>query len=75
MQTQVSPALSNMQYELMRLYSTNVSDEDLLNIRRLIAKYFWKKTIAEADRIWDEKGYTNELMNEWLNEGNEILVK
>jgi hypothetical protein len=71
MQSQVTPPLTNMQYELMRLYSMNVSEEDLLNIRKMIAKYFWKKTIDEADKIWDEKGYSNELMQEWLNEGNE----
>ena len=71
MQSQISPPLSNMQYELMRLYAMNVSEEDLSNIRRMIAKYFWKKTIAEADKIWDERGYSNELMDEWLNEGNE----
>lgn len=70
MQSQVSPPLSNMQMELLKLYSMNISDETLIEIRRMLAKFFWKKTIAEADRIWVERGYTNELMEEWRNEGN-----
>ena len=27
-----------------------------------------QKAIDEADKVWDEKGYSNELMDEWVNE-------
>jgi len=40
----------------------------LLNIKRYLAKYFAFKAIGEADEVWDQKGYTNETMNQWLNE-------
>ncbi len=60
--------LTNMQQELLKLYSSNVEEADLLHIKRCHAKYFASKAIAEADRIWDEKGYTNELMGNWLKE-------
>ncbi|MFK7946004.1 MAG: hypothetical protein AB8G11_00320 [Saprospiraceae bacterium] len=60
--------LSNMQLELLKLYSNNVSDEDLLAIKRLLAKFFMQKAIKEADKVWDEKGYTNETMENWLKE-------
>lgn len=68
MQTQVSPPLSNMQYELLKLYSMNVSEQDLLNFKDYLANYFMQKAIDGADKVWEERGYTNELMNEWLNE-------
>ena len=66
MQTGFSP-LTNLQQELIKLYSFDLPESDLLNIKRMLAKYFAQKAIAEADKVWDEKGYTNETMNEWLN--------
>ena len=60
--------LSNMQQELLKLYSSNIADADLLNIRRYLAKYFASKAIDEADKIWNERGYSNELMDKWLSD-------
>lgn len=60
--------LSNIQLELLKLYANNVSEQDLLAIKRLLAKFFMQKAIKEADKVWDEKGYTNETMDNWLKE-------
>lgn len=68
MQSQVSPPLSNIQLYLLKLFSRNIPESDLLEIRRMLANYFMQKAVDEADRIWEERGYTNELMDEWLNE-------
>ena len=63
-----SQPLSNLQQELLKLYASNIDDSDLQNIRRFLAKYFANKAINQADEIWNEKGYTNETMEQWLNE-------
>ncbi len=63
-----SAPLSNLQLELLKLYATNLPEEDLLNIKRLLARYFMKKAIQNADAIWDECGYTNDLMQKWVKE-------
>ena len=60
--------ISNIQQELLKLYAANIADADLLNIKRYLARYFASKAIDEADRIWEEKNYNNETMNEWLKE-------
>jgi hypothetical protein len=60
--------LSNIQLELLKLYSSNIPEGDLLEIKRYLAKFFMKKAIAEADKTWDEKGYSDTLMQEWLEE-------
>lgn len=65
-----SEPLSNLQQELLKLFSSNIREEDLLHIKRYIAHYFAEKAIKEANNIWDEKGYTNETMRQWLNENN-----
>ncbi len=64
------PSLSNIQQELLKLYSSNIADADLLNIKRYLARYFASKAIDEADQIWDQKGYNNDTMSKWLNEDN-----
>ena len=63
-----SSSISNMQQELLKLYSANIAEADLLNIKRYLAKYFASKAIEEADSIWEDKGYNNETMNKWLTE-------
>lgn len=48
--------LSNLQLELLKLFSRNVPDEDLLAIKGMIAEYFAKKTTELANKAWDQKG-------------------
>ncbi len=60
--------LSNLQLELLKLYSTNLNQQDLVELKTLLANYFAQKAIKEADKIWDEKELSNEDMKKWLNE-------
>ncbi|HLP45509.1 MAG TPA: hypothetical protein VK469_06170 [Candidatus Kapabacteria bacterium] len=52
--------LTNVQSELLKLFSTNLSQEALLDLKRLLARYFAQKAIKGADKIWEEKGLSNE---------------
>lgn len=60
--------LSNLQQELLKLYSSDIDDADLLHIKTYLARYFADKAIREADTIWEQKGYNNKTMDQWLNE-------
>jgi hypothetical protein len=75
MEIQASQKLSNLQLELLKLYAMNVSDEELRDIKRMLAKYFMERTIEEANKVWDERGYTNELMEEWRHTKRSELKK
>ena len=56
MQLQSMPyQFSNMQLELLKLYTRNVTDDDLAAIKDLLAQFFAKKATALADKVWDEK--------------------
>jgi hypothetical protein len=60
----ISQPFSNLQLELLKLYASNVPDEDLLQIRDLLAKFFFEKAKDAADRAWEEKNLTEqELIN------------
>jgi hypothetical protein len=64
----IQPPLSNLQVELLKLFSANVPDEDLLFIKKMIANYLLEKARDRADKIWDEKGYSDEKLLAMLTE-------
>jgi hypothetical protein len=52
----LSYQFSNIQLELLKLYTRNISDEDLVAIKDLLAQFFAKKATHLANKAWDEKG-------------------
>lgn len=60
--------LSNIQIELLNLYSTGISDKYLIELKNVIANFLFEKAKDKADEIWEQKGYSNETINKWLNE-------
>lgn len=63
-----SQPLSNVQEELLKLYSANLSPEELEELKIVLGKYYARKASKSADKIWDEKKYTDKTIEEWLNE-------
>jgi hypothetical protein len=58
--------LTNVQMELLRLYSVGVSDEILLELKKLMSRFLMQRLREESGKVWLEKGYTDETVNEWL---------
>lgn len=58
--------LSNLQMELLKLYSTGISDEHLLELKEVIAQFLFEKAKEKADKIWEEKGYDEKTIEKWL---------
>lgn len=67
--------LSNLQIELLQLYSQNISEEDLVAIKRLLANYFADRASDEMDKLWEEQAWTNETMDEWLSDEDELKAE
>jgi hypothetical protein len=65
---QLASPLSNVQMELLKLYATNLPEKDLLELKSTLAKFYSKRSIKLADKIWDERGISNDDLNRWLNE-------
>ena len=63
----MSQTLSNLQLELLKTFSRDVSDEDVREIKRLISQYFAQKAIKGADQVWDEEGWDDKKVEELLN--------
>ena len=60
--------LTNLQLELLRVFSYDLPEEQLLEIRQLLARYFAQKIDDEMDVLWEERGWTEETMRTWANE-------
>lgn len=63
--------LTNVQLELLKLYSFNLSDAELLDLKQVLARHFADRLTTHIDSICQEKGYTADDMERWLNEDNQ----
>ena len=62
--------LSNLQVELLKLYANDLPDEQLHEIKQMLARYFAQKASDAMDKVWDERGLTEQDMVNWTNEHN-----
>ena len=59
--------MSNLQLELLKLYSTNIPEEQLLEIKRLLAAYFKGKIDEEMNQLWEKNNWSEDTISEWKN--------
>ncbi|MEO8150501.1 MAG: hypothetical protein ABI723_22915 [Bacteroidia bacterium] len=60
--------LSNLQLELLKLYSRNISENDLQAIQKMLGSYFANKAMDATDKVWDEKGWTDDDALKMVNQ-------
>lgn len=65
---QQTTRLTPIQLDVLKMFSRGIPDDELIKIKRILAAYFANKLTAEADRIWEEKGLTDDDMDKWLKE-------
>lgn len=63
----INPPLSNIQVELLKLFSADIPERHLTELRNVMARFLLDKARDKADAIWEEKGYTDEKLKEILN--------
>ena len=63
----VHPPLSNVQAELLKVFSADIPNEHLAQLKNLIARFLLDTARDKADAAWDEKGYTDEKLREILD--------
>lgn len=64
---QISTPLSNMQLELLKLFTHDLEGSDLIALKRLIVKYLSEKVSKLADNVWKEKKWTAKDMDNLLD--------
>ena len=58
---------TKMQLELLKLFSTDIPDDEVQDIKRLIARYYAEKLTAVGDKVWEEKGWSDEDVEKMLH--------
>jgi hypothetical protein len=59
---------TNLQWQLLQLFNRNVKEHDLLEIKVMLSNYFADKASSEMDKLWEEKGWSDDTMKTWLEE-------
>lgn len=67
MTSQIQAPMSSLQLELLKLYSFSPSEDDLLNVKQLLARYFADKLVNKIDQAIEEKGINEQDLEKWLN--------
>lgn len=60
-----TPKLTNLQLELLQTFSYPLPDEQLTEIRQLLAQYFLDKADTQMDKLWLENGWNESTIEEW----------
>jgi len=64
--------LSNIQKELLKLYSTDLPDHQLYEITLLLGQYFAQKVTVAMDKFLEENNIGEEDLINWTKEHNRI---
>jgi len=64
-----APQIQNLnqhQLEILKLFTRDLDDKDLIEIKRLIVKYLAKRITEMANEVWDKNNWTDEDMDRLL---------
>lgn len=60
--------MSNLQAELLKLFSNDLSETELFDIKLMLGNYFAKKATDAMDKEWEQQNLTEQDMINWTNE-------
>lgn len=60
--------LTNLQVELLQTFAYPLPDEQLAEIRQLLAQFFLDKTDTEMDKLWQENNWDENTIETWAKE-------
>jgi hypothetical protein len=60
--------LTDLQLELLKVFSYPLDQQQLADIRNLLANYFAGKATREIDKLWDERELDKNTMTQWMGE-------
>ncbi|MDR3187717.1 MAG: hypothetical protein LBT94_00835 [Prevotellaceae bacterium] len=60
--------MTNLQSELVKMFRYELSANELMEIKNLLASYFQTKIDRSVDTLWADNGWTNDTMLQILNE-------
>ena len=67
MQPVLKQPFTNVQLELLKIFSHQLPESDLIDLKKTLALFFAEKLIVQADKIWENQNWDNDLVDELLH--------
>lgn len=67
MSTNLPQPFTQAQLELLRLFASDIRDEDLEILKRLLLRFKAEVLMDKADQIWTQKGWSDEDIKRMLD--------
>ena len=71
---QVINKISNLQYELPKLNANNIAEEDLIEIKKMLAAYFANKLDSSFDTFYESESLNPDILQSLANEHNRVSI-
>jgi len=65
---QTATTLNKTQLEILQMFKSDLSEDELLELKRVFVRFMAEKAKKMANEIWAEKGWTNEDMKRMARE-------
>ena len=65
---QTSGTLTNLQVELLKMFQYDLPENQLLDIKNMLAKYFAETARNEMDKLSESACWSDETIQTWANE-------
>ena len=66
MQPILKQPFTNVQLELLKTFSHNLPESDLIDLKKTLASFFSDKLINQANKVWDEQNWNGEKVDSLL---------
>jgi hypothetical protein len=66
----IHPPLSNIQAELLKMFSADIPEKNLKELKKIIAGYLLEKARDNADTIWDKNEYSDQKLQKILDKNS-----
>jgi hypothetical protein len=65
--TAIPKRLTNLQLELIKYFSYDVSENEMSDIKKMLSEYFAQRVMDRMDNLWEKNDWSDDTMEEWLN--------
>jgi hypothetical protein len=67
MQSVLKQPFTNVQLELLKTFSHQLPESDLIALKKAIALFFAERLTIQADKVWEEQNWNDELVDKTLH--------
>ena len=65
---EATKGLTNLQLELVKLFSFEVSEDQMKELKQILVDYFASKITEDMDRLFEENNWDESKIEEWSTE-------